>query len=438
VTISDYLQQADSIVAGSDMYALVRDLYPICRSITGPGVRDTLARVSDVVPLMVHETPTHTRTFDWTIPQEWTIRAAWIKGPDGREVVNFRNNSLHVVGYSTPIHARLSLDDLKQHLHTLPDHPDWIPYRTSYYSAAWGFCMPHRQFEQLQPGTYEVLIDSTLADGSLTSGECVIRGRTPDEVLVFAHTCHPALCNDNLSGIAVAAYLARALRTLETYYSYRFVFAPTTIGSIDWLSRHEAEWPRIKHGLVVAGVGDSGPMTYKKTRFGNAEIDRAFLHTLSHSGQRYETLAFSPWGYDERQFATPGIALPVGRLTRTPHGCYPQYHTSADDLDFVRPESLSESWRTVLSVFDVLEHDRRYRNTSPKGEPQLGRRGLFRQSGGHRHLPERQLALLWVLNQSDGAHSLLDIADQAGLDFTLVKSAADDLTACGLLEVDER
>jgi aminopeptidase-like protein len=433
VTITEYLAHIDERTMGDAMYGLVSELYPICRSITGPGVRESLARISQLIPLDVHETPSGTRVFDWIVPQEWTIREAWIKGPDGREVVNFRSNSLHVVGYSTAIRAQLSLDDLRPHLHTLPDHPEWIPYRTSYYTPAWGFCLTERQLEQLRPGNYEVLIDATLADGSLTHAEHLIGGETPDEVIVFAHICHPALCNDNLSGVAVAAFLAKALASIRTRYSYRFIFAPATIGSITWLSLNESRLSRIKHGLVAAVLGDPGPLTYKKSRFGNAEIDRAALHTLAHSGCAFGTLEFSPWGYDERQFASPGIALPVGRLTRTPNGCYPEYHTSADNLDLVRPSSLAESWRTYLKIFNVLEHNVRYRSTNPKCEPQLGRRGVYRQTGGHKGIGGSEYAMLWVLNQADGGSTLLDIAERAQLDFDDVHLAARKLLECGLL-----
>lgn len=418
---------------GQEMHALIERLYPLCRSITGNGVRDTLKIVKEHIPLELHEIPTGTAVFDWTVPKEWNIRDAYVKDRNGMRVIDFKKHNLHVVGYSIPVHRTMPLAELKTHLYSLPEQPDWIPYRTSYYNESWGFCITHKQLLSLRDGDYEVCIDTTLEPGSLTYGECFIPGETEDEVLFFSHTCHPSLCNDNLAGIALATYLARHLQGVKSRYSYRFLFAPATIGSITWLSINAAQLQRVKHGLVMAVLGDAGKMTYKKSRRGDAEIDRAVLHVLQHKQQDFGVLEFSPYGYDERQFCSPGINLPMGRLTRSPNGGYPEYHTSADDLGLMNPAALQDSFATYLAVINVLECNRRYVNLSPMCEPQLGKRGLYSKTGGHKDIGARTLALLWVLNLSDGEHSLLAIAERANLSFDIVSAAADDLRACGLL-----
>jgi aminopeptidase-like protein len=419
---------------GERMYGLIRELYPICRSITGNGVRETLRHVSRHIPVDVHEVPSGTRVFDWTVPNEWNIRDAWIKDSAGNRIVDFRDSSLHVLNYSVPVNRRLSLTELRSHLFTLPEHPDWTPYKTSYYQERWGFCLSHNQLLALKEGSYEVVIDSVLEPGHLTYGEFYIPGASPDEVLISCHICHPSLCNDNLSGIALSTFLAKHLRRQSLRYSYRFIFIPGTIGAITWLALNEEATERIRHGLVVANVGDSGRMNYKKSRRGDAEIDRVVAHALRHSGSLCEIFDFSPDGYDERQFCSPAFNLPVGCLTRTRHGRYPQYHTSADDLDLVRPRYLADSFRTYLTVLQTLEDNRHYLNQNPKCEPQLGRRGLYRTLGGKADRKEEELALLWVLNLSDGRHSLLDIAERSNLAFSTVSSAARELEAAGLLQ----
>jgi aminopeptidase-like protein len=409
---------------GQDMYQLVAKLYPICRSITGNGLRQSLSILQEYIPLEMHEVPTGAQVFDWVVPKEWNIRAAYIQDPAGEKIVDFERSNLHVLNYSLPIHARVSLDELKAHLFSIPEQPDWIPYRTSYYRENWGFCVTHRLLESLQAGEYEVYIDSSLEAGHLTYAEYYLPGQSADEVLISCHSCHPSLCNDNLSGMALATFLARHLSQRKLRFSYRFLFIPGTIGAISWLCLNESSVHRIKHGLVVACVGDPGRLTYKKSRQGNAAIDQAALHVLAHSGKAYEILDFSPYGYDERQYSSPGFNLPVGSLTRTPHGRYPEYHTSADNLDLVRPEFLADSLLTYLSIIDVLENNRRFMNTNPKCEPQLGRRGLYGAFGGRKNASQYELAMLWVLNLSDGGHTLLEIADRSGLAFGTIKEAA--------------
>lgn len=417
---------------GADAHALISELYPLCRSITGQGVSDTLDILERRLPLARTLVPSGTQVFDWTVPAEWNIRDAYIQDASGRRVVDFRQSNLHVVNYSPPVRLKMTLRELRSRLHTIPAHPDWIPYRTSYYREEWGFCLSQRQLDELQEGDYEVCVDSTLAPGALTLAECVIPGKVPEEVLVYAHDCHPSLCNDNLSGLAVAALLAqRRMRSGDRHYTCRFVFGPTTIGSIAWLALNEARVGSVKHGLVLASLGDPGCLTYKRSRNGAHEIDRVCEHIVRgrFAGACED---FSPYGYDERQFCSPGFNLPVGRLTRTPNGRYPQYHTSADNLEFVTPAALGQSLQACEEILAVLDANGRYLNLSPKCEPRLGPRGLFNVAGGHGP-GEFELAVLWVLNLSDGATDLLGIAGRSGLEFRLIAAAAAALLDSGLL-----
>lgn len=412
---------------GEQIHALISELYPICRSITGEGLRETFRQIGQRIPLQVHEVRSGTQAFDWTVPREWNIRDAFVCNSRGEKVIDFQRSNLHVVNYSVPVRAKLSLQQLKPNLHTLPDHPDWIPYRTSYYRENWGFCLSQNHFDSLPEDEYEVFIDSTLEDGYLSYGECVLQGETSEEILISCHTCHPSLCNDNLSGVAVATFLAQVLASEKRRYTYRFLFIPGTIGSIVWLSQNQDIVPRIKHGLVLACVGDRGDRSYKKSRRGDAEIDRAAQHVLAHSGQSYTVRDFSPYGYDERQYCSPGFNLAVGCLNRTQHGKFPEYHTSADNPGFVAAEALADSLRLCLQIFNVLEHNRTYQNLNPQCEPQLGKRGLYRLIGGYADAEARELAMLWLLNLADGKHSLLDIAERSGLEFSLLRQAASDL-----------
>lgn len=433
MNITDLKAALNAEDIGRNMYGLISRLYPICRSITGNGFRETLNVIKERIPLEVHEVPTGTPVFDWTVPKEWNIKDAYIKNSKGERVVDFKNSNLHVLNYSIPVKANMPLNELQEHLFTLPDSPDRIPYRTSYYKENWGFCLTHNQLLELNDEVYDVCIDSSLKEGHLTYGEYYIEGERSDEVLISCHACHPSLCNDNLSGIALATFLAEHLSSVSLRYSYRFLFIPGTIGSITWLSLNESNVSVIKHGLVMACVGDSGRSTYKKSRREDAEIDRAVIHVLKHSGD-YDLIDFSPYGYDERQFCSPGFNLPVGCFMRTPHGRFPEYHTSGDNLDFVRPEYMADSFSKCLTIFDVLENDKTYLNRNPKCEPQLGRRGLYGMIGGGEDGKINELAMLWVLNLSDGSRSLLDIADRSGLKFDFIKNAADLLSKHDLLK----
>lgn len=419
---------------GQEIHDFIAELFPIPRSITGDGVRETLRRIGQRIPLQIHEVPSGTKVLDWTVPKEWNIRGATLKTSAGDKVLDFADCNLHVVYSSAPIDATMPLKELRPRLYSLPDHPDWVPYRYSHYGNSWGFCLSHRQLKALPDGDYHVRIDSALSDGSLTYGECVIEGRSDEEVLVSCHICHPALANDNLSGVAIATALAGHLRGLDLTHTYRFIFIPSLIGAITWLARNESGLGRIRAGLVLSCLGDPGSPTYKKSRHGDREIDRAVAHILEASGDPFDVVDFSPYGYDERQFNSPGFDLPVGLLMRTPFERFAEYHTSADNLDFVRPGALADSFHKCLSIFHVLDNNRILINQSPKGEPQLGRRGLYREVSGQSDEKREELPLLWVLNLGDGSHSLLDIAERSGLAFARIKRAADALERVGLLK----
>jgi aminopeptidase-like protein len=416
-------------VAGEKTHERMSEMFPLCRSITGEGLRQTLRLVARDVPLEIVETPTGTRVLDWTVPEEWNIRGAWIDGPDGNRVVDFADSNLHVLNYSTPIDAVVSLDELREHVFTHQLDPDLVPYRTSYYMRRWGFCMSARQLDALAPGEYGVVVDSTLAPGSVTYGEAVIPGAMSDEVLLTTYACHPSLANDNLSGVALLTELGLALAAQPSLrYTYRLLWAPGTIGAICWLARNRDAVARVRHGLVLSCVGDPGPFTYKRSRRGDTEIDQVVSHVLGSDGEN-RVVDWFPYGGDERQFCSPGFDLPVGAFSRTPADQFPEYHSSADDLAFVRAEHLGESFATLVDVIDVLESNGTYTNLSPYGEPQLGRRGLYRGLGGG---SSEEMALLWVLSLSDGTNTLLDVAERAGMAFGDIRAAAERLEECSL------
>jgi aminopeptidase-like protein len=428
VTFSEIMQSLDQVQTGRQMHDLITELYPICRSITGDGLRKTLEILRNHIPLKIYEVPSGMKVFDWVVPKEWNISAAYIKDPSGKKIVDFKDSNLYVVNYSKPLHKTMPLQELSEHLYSIPGHPTWIPYRTSYYREDWGFCLSHDRLAELEEGAYEVYIDSTLEDGHLSYGELYLQGEEEEEVLISCHACHPSLANDNLSGMSLAVFLAKQIGSVKHRFSYRFLFIPGTIGAITWLALNEDRIEKIRHGLVLSGVGDKGAITYKRSRQGDAEIDRAAGHVLKHSRDAYEILDYSPYGYDERQYCSPGFDLPVGCFSRTPFGRYPEYHTSADNLDFVLPSSLGDSFIKVLSIIGVLEGNRVYLNLNPKCEPQLGRRGLYHSIGSN------EMAMLWVLNFSDGKNTLLDIAERADLKFDAVFSAAETLRDNNLLK----
>lgn len=419
---------------GDALHALVARLYRIPRSITGPGVRETLAILAEQAPIATRAIPSGTRVFDWEVPKEWRFRSARLVAPDGAVVADAAVHNLHVLNFSAGFHGRLPLAELREHLFSLPERPERIPYRTSYYREAWGFCLPHRVVESLPEGEYEVAIDAEQVDGTLDYGEALLPGESDEEVLLSTHCCHPQLANDNLSGLVVMTALAAELAARpRRRYTYRVLFVPGTIGAIAWLATNEAAARRVRHGLVAAGLGDGGRFHYKRTRKGDAPIDFAVPRALAAIGEPVDVEPFVPFGYDERQYNSPGFALPVGSLTRTPWGRYPEYHTDADDLDFVRPETLERSLAAYRAVVDELERREVYVNLSPNGEPRLGRRGLYRSIGGDDAGRERELALLWVLNLSDGEWDLESIAERSGLAVDALREAAAALVAADLL-----
>lgn len=433
--IFDLLDGFDATASGAAIYGFAERAFPICRSITGDGVRRTLDLLAEIVPgLEQREVATGTQVFDWQVPREWNVSRAFLVDPSGRKWADFAESNLHLLNYSVPVDRVMPLSELRPHLYSLPSRPDAIPYRTSYFKEHWGFCLSHRELEALPEGDYRVLIESRLEPGHLSYGELFLPGELADTVLLSAHICHPSLANDNLSALGVLAELGALLASLPSRrYSYRLVFAPGTIGAITWLAQNEAAARRIRHGLVAANLGDGGRFHYKRCRRGNATIDRAVSLVLRDAGEPHEIENFVPFGYDERQYNSPGFALDVGSLTRTPWGRYPEYHSSDDDLGLIRPEHLALSLRRYLEVVALLEANRSYVNLSPCGEPQLGRRGLYSHIGGRDDGREFELALLWVLNQSDGENDLLAIAERSGAPFRRVADAADALLEAGLL-----
>lgn len=416
-------------VVGRLLYAAMAELFPIPRSLTGAGVRDSLAILARDLPVEVVELPTGTKVFDWTLPREWNVREAWVEAPDGTRVIDIADSPLHVLGYSTPVDTTVHLDELREHICTDPRNPDVVPYRTSYWSERWGFCATQRVADALVPGSYRVRIDSTLSDGHVTYGEVALAGAEDGVFLLSTTICHPSLANDNLSGIVVLAGLARILKEQRLRHSFRCVWSPGTIGPLCWLHENADLVPIVRHGFAVSCVGDAGPLNYKRSRRGNVSVDAAAGAVLAHfPGARVRD--WSPYGGDERQFCSPGFDLPFGALSRTPADAFPEYHSSADDLDLVRPEALADSLYAALAIIDALERNETYVNTSPYGEPQLGRRGLYRSVAGG---SSEEAAVLWVLSLSDGGATLIDIARVSCQPFERIREAADSLVAVGLL-----
>jgi aminopeptidase-like protein len=436
------LTAASSLAEASTMVprclTLAEQLYPLCRSIAGPALRQSFDLIERWIPLRRTEVPSGTKVYDWEAPREWHVRDAYIADTNGRRLIDWRRHNLHVVNYSVPVRATMSLHELEPHLHSLPDRPDWIPYRTSYYREDWGFCVSHRDREVIGPGPFEVVIDAEHRDGSLTYAECIVPGSGPDFAVVYVHSCHPSLANDNLSGIVVAAALADALRREAPRRTWRIVFGAGTIGSLAWLSRNEANLPRLRAGFTLGLLGDPAPITYKRSRQGNTATDRVAELVLKRSGQPRRVVDFEPYGYDERQFCSPGFDLPVGRLSRAQHGEYPEYHTSADDLSLLSADSLAGAIAVGASLIGALDSNRSLLNLSPKGEPRLGKRGLYGALGGLSP-GESEQALLWVLSGSDGKCDLAAIARRSGLPFGAVVDAAAALESAGLLaELDSQ
>ena len=434
MNLSQFNELSSNQQVADEMYDLMINLYPICRSITGNGVRQSLNIIRKYADLNIYEVKSGTKVFDWTIPKEWNINDAYVIDPDGKKIIDFVKSNLHVVSYSVPINEKINLAELKSHLYTLPSQPEVIPYHTSYYNENWGFCLSHNDFLKLKEGKYHAFIDSTLKDGSLTYGEYYIEGSSKDEILISCYVCHPSMCNDNLSGIVIATMLAYYLKNIHLHYSIRFLFIPETIGAITWLYLNEEKLSNIKHGLVITCAGDQGISTYKKSRRGNTTIDKIVEYVLKKSNVPYNLVDFFPTGSDERQFCSPGFNLPVGSLMRTMYGNFQEYHTSADNLDFVKKEALFDTYLKCLKTIFILENNKIYTNLNPKCEPQLGKRGLYRAIGAQKITKDTESAIFWLLSFSDGKNSLFDIAERSNINFEVLLDAASKLENNGLLE----
>ena len=417
---------------GAEMYALVRRLFPITRSITGDGVRETLRIVGEHIPLEIHEVPTGTRAFDWTVPPEWNIRDAYILDEHGDRIVDLREHNLHVVGYSVPVDATLSLAELQPHLHSLPDQPDAIPYVTSYYERQWGFCLSHAQRQRLRDGLYRVVIDSDLKDGALTYGEVIIRGATASEVFLSTYVCHPSMANNELSGPVVTTWLAKWIASQPRRFTYRLVFIPETIGSLVYLSRHlDTLKANVVAGFNVTCVGDDRSYSYVPSRYGATLADRVALHTLRARHPEFVRFSFLDRGSDERQYCSPGIDLPVVSVMRTKYREYPEYHTSLDDLTVVTPAGLDGAYTVLRECLEVLEANRTYRSTS-LGEPHLGGRGLY-PTLGTTSTHGAVSTTMDLIAYADGANDLVGIGDIIGVPVLELQRLAEQLVEHGLL-----
>ncbi|WP_119305203.1 DUF4910 domain-containing protein [Dongia deserti] len=425
--------------AGARAYALAKELFPICRSITGRGVRETLAIIAREIPeLMIHEVPSGIKCFDWTVPPEWSVREAYIENERGQRIVNFKDNNLHLVGYSIAVDRMLSLDELRPHLYSLPGMPDAIPYVTSYYAERWGFCLSHRQLTALEPGNYRVRIDSTLAPGGLTYGEVILPGQSRAEVFLSTYVCHPSLGNNELSGPTVATELVRWIRSLpRRRFTYRVVFIPETIGSITYLSRHLPELKeRVIAGFNLTCIGDDRVYSYLPSRNGKTLADRAALHALKHHAADFMRYGFLDRGSDERQYCSPGVDLPVASIMRSKYGSYPEYHTSLDDLSLISPAGLGGGINAIAKAILTVELNRAYRATV-LCEPQLGKRGLYPtlNGPGGRHMGR---LLTDIFTYCDGEHDLLSIAELLDLPVWELVPAVRQLADAGLIEQEDK
>jgi len=421
---------------GTEMHGWAKDLFPICRSLTGNGVRETLAYIGRIVPsLTVHEVPSGTQAFDWTVPDEWNIRRAYIEDEHGNRVVDFARNNLHVVGYSTPVDEWMELDELQPHLHSLPDQPGAIPYVTSYYVRRWGFCLPHAQRESLPSGKYHVVIDSTLEPGSLTYGEVLIPGREDNEIFLSTYICHPSMANNELSGPVVTAALARWAASLpDRRFSYRIVFIPETIGAIVYISRHLEELRRrVIAGYVVTCVGDDRSYSLLHSRDGNTLADRAAKLVLRKHAPDLVEYSYLDRGSDERQYCSPGVDLPVASIMRTRYNSYPEYHTSLDDLNLVTPSGLEGGFDALRKTIELIENNHVYHVTTPC-EPQLGKRGLY-PTLSTRGAGFAVRSMTNLLAYADGRRDLVDIAGHIDVSADEAVETAQKLAAAGLLRI---
>lgn len=420
-----------------ELYALASEIFPYPRSLTGDGVRRTLTALQAWAPLETTEVPCGAQVYDWIVPPEWNIRDAWVADRSGRRIVDLAWSPLHVVGYSEPVHGHFTGADLDEHLHSLPERPEATPYRTSYFERTWGFCLPHDVRTTIEPGaTYEVVIDSTFDEsGSLTYGEVLVPGSEGGaEILVSTYVCHPSLANDNVSGIVVAAGLAHHLQPGALRHDVRIIFTPSGVGALAWLAANESDLDRIVGGLVVACVGDAGPLSYKRSRRGGTVVDRAATLVTNKRGGSVRD--FVPWGTDERQFCSPGFDLPMGVLNRTPNGMYDAYHTSDDDLDLISGPQLAEALDALSEIIYAIDANRRPCRIEGRGEPQLSRHAIeAAMTGDLLHGADRRKEVMfWLLNLADGAHDLLEVAERTDVPISVVADVAGVLEDAGLLQ----
>lgn len=410
-------------------------LWPICRSITGPGYRESLDILGEIMPTARLRFPSGMQVFDWTVPKEWVPRDAYFVDPRGVKHAELKVNNLHLLGYSVPFRGRMRLADLDPHLFSLPEQPAAIPYLTSYYRERWGFCVSHDELQSLPDGEYEVVVDTELVDGHMDVGEAVLPGRTGQEVLFTTYLCHPSLANNELSGPLVMTFLYERLAALEDRrYTYRFAVMPETIGAICYLhERGEHLRSHLIAGYVLTCIGDAGHFTYRSSRRADTLADRAAKLVLRDLGA-HEVLAFDPYeGSDEKQFCSPGFDLPVGSVMRTRNYHYPEYHTSLDNKALVSFPAMRASVDVLARMSGALEANTVWTNTVKFGEPQLGKHGLYSSLGGDRDQKESTRAMLWVLNLADGTRDLFAVAEQSGLPLDLVAAAASELAKAGLL-----
>lgn len=418
---------------GNEIHTLMKRLFPICRSLTGNGVRETLSILKEHLPLTLHEVPSGTPVFDWTVPDEWNIRSAYILDPQGKKIVDLHDHNLHVVGYSVPVDQEISLEELQSHLYSLPDQPDAIPYITSYYQKRWGFCLTHKQRASLQPGTYRVKIDSTLQPGSLTYAELLLPGQTDKEIFLSTYICHPSMANNELSGPCVTTFLAKWLLSIhKRRYSYRIIFIPETIGSITYLSRHLADLQKkVAAGFVVTCIGDERTYSYLPSRNGHTLSDLAAQHVLKHLAPDFKRYTYLNRGSDERQYCSPGVDLPMATIMRSKYGVYPEYHTSLDNLTLVTPAGLAGGYNALKRAIEAIENNPTPKATVPC-EPQLGKRGLYptlstKTSG------QQVAKMMNLLAYSDGTRSLLEIAEIMGVPTWELYPIYEQLESHGLL-----
>ncbi len=412
-------------------------LWPINRSLTGSGNRETLKILSELVDINIREIPSGTKCFDWQVPDEWNVREAWVKDSTGKKIIDFSENNLHLIGYSQSFEGRLTLDELRDHLYSSPEQADVIPYRTSYYSPRWGFCLSHNQLKDLKEEFYDVRIDASFdPEGFMTIGEATIPGETEEEILISTYICHPSMANNELSGPLVSSFLYKKIKSeRRKNHTLRFLFIPETIGAIWYLSENGMRLKeKLKAGYVLTCIGDNGSFSYKRSRSGKTVADRCAEYVLNNSNKKFNVEDFFPTGSDERQYCSPGFNLPVGSLMRTRYGKYEEYHTSADNKSFISFEAMEESVNTCAEIINVIDKNAHYKNLMPYCEPQLGKRGLYPTMGSMKDTSQYVNAMMWVLNQSDGSKDLVEISNLSGLKFSDIVNASESLTEAGLIE----